>query len=239
MRNREEGHEQSPTCIGVWLALLVTLASTGVVNGCRTSSSELPIAEAARGVEPTALEPVPPSALCVGAGRIERPVRAVIAGDHSRRAELAFTYRGPSSSTAALANGEVRRQIGLKLRAQDTCNVIYVMWHVEPSPGVFVSVKRNAGSSSHSECGAGGYDNLKPTEANAAPAIEPNAPHVLAATLDGATLLVTADGNVVWRGELPGTALAFDGPVGLRSDNGAFDFELRVPGGGRAADPCR
>ncbi|MEA2752645.1 MAG: hypothetical protein QOI41_6788, partial [Myxococcales bacterium] len=68
-------------------------------------------------------------------------VRAVIAGDRSRAAELAFVYRGPSVSTAPLANGELRRQIGLKLRAQDTCNVVYVMWHVERSPGAFVSVR--------------------------------------------------------------------------------------------------
>jgi hypothetical protein len=165
-------------------------------------------------------------------------VRAVIAGDRSRAAELAFVYRGPSVSTAPLANGELRRQIGLKLRAQDTCNVVYVMWHVEPSPGVFVSVKRNAGVSTHGECGAGGYENLKAREASAAPLIEPGVPHVLDAVLDGTNLLVKADGNVVWRGELPATALSFDGPVGLRSDNGTFDFELRVPDGSHAGGTC-
>ena len=30
----------------------------------------------------------------------------------------------------------------------------------------------------------------------------------------------------IWEGELPAEALTFDGPVGLRTDNGRFDVEL-------------
>lgn len=204
---------------------------------------------------------VPRSALCFTEGAPARAdergirleaggVRAVIAGDrgggNDRSAEIAFRYRGPSAFDAPLANGELRRQIGLKLRAQDTCNVVYVMWHVAPKPGVAVSVKRNAGRSTHAACGDGGYVNLTSEPGLArAPLVTPDAPddtnagtprlpHVLRADLDGHTLRVTADGIVVWRGELPPAAFEFDGPAGLRTDNGTFDVELRVPNGGAA-----
>src|SRR5262249_51790736 len=94
------------------------------------------------------------SRLCVTSGRVSARdartlsvesagMRAVVARDSSRSAEIAFVYRGPSATTSPLASGELRRQIGLKLRAADTCNVVYVMWHVDPTPGVFVSVKHN------------------------------------------------------------------------------------------------
>ena len=142
------------------------------------------------------------------------------------------------ATTAPLANGELRRQIGLKLRAMNTCNVVYVMWHVDPSPGVFVSVKRNLGASTHEQCGARGYDNIPPEESAKAAPLDRDRPHVLRADLEGSSLRVTADGVVVWRGHLPIEVFAIDGPAGIRSDNGTFDFELRVPGGARPPAPC-
>lgn len=231
------------------LARVVVTAAAGVALGNCGGAPTAPPSQPGQPKADAALQAVSRSALCVSAGRVEAPaerrlrvdmggVRAVVASDRSHAAALAFVYRGPSVSTAPLASGELRRQIGLKLRAQDTCNVVYVMWHVEPSSGVFVSVKHNAGASTHGECGAGGYENLKPRHSSAAPLIEPGAAHVLEAVLDGLDIVVKADGNVVWRGELPASALEFDGPVGLRSDNGTFDFELRVPGGSRAGGTC-
>lgn len=187
--------------------------------------------------------------LCVSSGRVEEVsarrfhidsggVRATVAGDHSSSAELAFTYGGPSTSAAPLASGELRRQIGLKLRAQDTCNVVYVMWHIEPTSGIFVSVKRNARASVHSECGAGGYESVEPHTRADVPRVTPGTPHVLRADLDGRELRVSADGLDVWRGVLPAAAFDFDGPAGLRTDNGIFEVELRVPGGDRAGASC-
>jgi hypothetical protein len=153
-------------------------------------------------------------------------MRAVVAGGNGYDAELAFTYRGPSAVTAKLADGTLRRQIGLKLRALDTCNVVYVMWHIEPTRGVNVSVKRAPSLHSHEACGATGYVQVKPTKSQAAPRIAPGDRHTLRATLDGLGLRVVADGNTVWEGVLPADALAFDGPAGIRSDNGEFEFEL-------------
>jgi hypothetical protein len=60
-------------------------------------------------------------------------------------AEIHFKYLGPSQDSRPLASGILRRQIGLKLRAQDSCNLIYAMWRIEPDTGVTVSLKRNAG----------------------------------------------------------------------------------------------
>ncbi|MDP9035001.1 MAG: hypothetical protein M3O50_09345, partial [Myxococcota bacterium] len=204
---------------------------------------------ALRSRELPALSAVPLTRLCVTAGAIEplgprtatvhaAGMRAVIASDLGSAAELAFTYRGPSADVAPLGNGELRRQIGLKLRARDTCNVVYVMWHIEPTPGVFVSVKRNATASKNEECGPRGYMNLKPSAERQPPPIVTGGSHVLRADVEGATLRVRADGVVVWEGALPAEAFAFDGPAGVRSDNGTFDFELRVPDVADSAVTC-
>lgn len=177
---------------------------------------------------------------CATAGRVEAisahtlhvddgGMRGVVAGNQSRRVELAFTYRGPSHDEAPLASGELRRQLGLKLRAKDTCNVVYVMWHVAPTPGIYVSVKHNPGQVTHSDCADGGYLNVKPQSTVPVPLITADVPHTMRAELDGRLLRVFADGTLAWTGELPDVMLTFDGPVGTRSDNGVYDFELRVP----------
>jgi hypothetical protein len=49
------------------------------------------------------------------------------------------------------------------------------------------------------------------------------------AELEGDSLRVLADGVAVWEGTLPAEALRFDGPVGVRTDNSDFAFELRAP----------
>jgi hypothetical protein len=42
----------------------------------------------------------------------------------------------------------------------------------------------------------------------------------------------------VWSGTLSKEAFGFDGPVGMRSDNGEFDFELRIPDGEARVGGC-
>ncbi|MBX3187076.1 MAG: hypothetical protein KF819_08680 [Labilithrix sp.] len=213
--------------------------------GCRaTGPAPRPIV-----AQTSSLERVAAADLCVTSGKVSARgagvmnvdtggMRAVVRGDASRVAEIAFTYRGPSGATRPLASGELRRQIGLKLRAHDTCNLVYVMWRVEPSPGVVVSIKSNPGRSSHAECGAGGYENLRSDVPRVAPSIVVGERHVLRAELVGRSLRVLADGEVAWEGRLPRAAFAVDGPAGVRSDNGNFDFELRVPGEPKHDAPC-
>lgn len=176
-----------------------------------------------------------------GPGRFRVAVGAMraTAGTSGDAAEVAFTYGGPSPTTNLLADGELRRQIGLKLRAQDTCNTLYVMWHIEPSPGIFVTLKRNAGSSTHARCGDRGYVELAPNASAPVDPIRPGQAHRLRAEMHGDQLEVIADGRLAWKGRVPSAALELDGPAGIRSDNGLFDFELRVPGGQPSAPGCR
>jgi len=139
-------------------------------------------------------------------------------------AEIRFQYLGPSQDLKPLASGELRRQIGLKLRAQDTCNLIYAMWRIEPEGTVAVSIKRNAALHTHEQCGARGYINFKPQERTPLP-IRPGEAHALKAELHGHDLTVTADGTVAWQGSLGSAAALPVGPVGFRTDNGRFVLE--------------
>ena len=198
---------------------------------------------------PEQLVNVVPGELCATSGAVAArqeggfsvasgAMRAVAPGSTGGAAELSFVYRGAAPEVALLASGELRRQIGLKLRAQDTCNVVYVMWEIEPRPHVVVSMKRNPGRSSHSECGPTGYVALKPRAHAPAPPIQGTGErHALRAEIGAGSLRVEADGDVVWEGELPPAALELDGPAGMRSDNGVFDFELRVARAVRAMAP--
>ncbi len=249
------------------IAVLSIAASFGTPKvGCAGSAEDEPAASvetvsslleeldhtplAPDGASLVRLYPIRPATFCTTAGKVT-PVgtealnvdtggmRGVLAGDSSRSVELAFVFRGESKGAAPLANGELRQQIGVKLRAKDTCNIVYVMWHVAPVPGVAVSVKYNPGLATHVDCADRGYINLKPTSDVAMPEVRLDEPHTLRADLAGDTLRVHADGMEVWSGKLPPQAFAFDGPVGVRSDNGEFDFQLRVPGGGDREAQCK
>jgi hypothetical protein len=153
--------------------------------------------------------------------------RAVVAAGSAadQVAEIRFRYLGPSQISKPLASGELRRQIGLKLRAQDTCNLIYAMWHIEPDAAVAVSIKHNAGMNTHAQCGAGGYVNFKEPDRIAPPPIRPGETHTLRAGLHGHDLTVTADGKPAWQGELPNELLPLEGPPGFRTDNARFELE--------------
>jgi hypothetical protein len=141
-------------------------------------------------------------------------------------AEIHFQYLGPSRDTKPLASGELRRQIGLKLQAADTCNLIYAMWHIEPDARVAVSIKRNPGQHTHEQCGAHGYINLKPQGGAAAPpAINAGEAHTLRAELHGQELTVTADGKIAWHGSLGSETTLPVGPPGFRTDNARFAIE--------------
>jgi hypothetical protein len=211
--------------------------SASAPAGAESASARSPAAGAR-----AALVTIEPRQLSVSSGAIEDDgpgrfvtrsptLRAELGRAPRSAAELSFVYRGPTPTDAPLASGELRRQIGLKLRAQDTCNVVYVMWHIEPAPALVVSVKSNPGQSRHAECGDRGYQFLEPTTAVGAPRVEPGRTHVLGAEIVGGRLLVKADGREAWAGPLPAAAFEFDGPVGVRSDNGEFSVELRAEPG--------
>ncbi|MGZ3458277.1 MAG: hypothetical protein ACXU86_07170 [Archangium sp.] len=187
-----------------------------------------------------ALTPVEPKQVKVTEGKLETlpngrssidvpKMRAVVPSTgepKARVAELRFTYLGATREQKPLLSGELRRQIGLKLRAQDGCNVVYAMWRIEPKAGLVVSVKHNPGMHRSDDCGNGGYQTVKPRSSSSVPVLGPGDSHTLRAELQGAELTLRVDGRPVWDGTLPPEALTFDGPVGLRSDNGRFEVEL-------------
>jgi hypothetical protein len=198
------------------------------------------------------LSAVPRGSLCVTEGAVEAAgerlsvtvpkMRAYVNAMTAPSVEANFTYLGSTGNEARLGSGELRRQFGLKLRAQDACNLVYAMWRIEPESKLVVSVKSNPGQHTSAECGNRGYRNIKAARGRPVPELRPGAAHTLRAEMNGAEMRVFADSALVWEGSVGTEALAFDGPVGMRSDNARLEIELRtgqaLRAGGREAG-CR
>lgn len=204
-------------------------------------SAVLALAFAAPTFAAPALVPVAAQDLCVtegalapladGAFSIEAPkMRAVLNRRTRPVIEARVTYLGATAHDVPLGSGEMRRQFGLKLEAQDPCNLVYVMWRIEPESKIVVSVKRNDGEHSSAACGNRGYINLKPGRAAPVPALKPGAAHTLRAALEGLALQVFIDDAPVWQGDVGEAARGLSGPVGLRSDNARLRVALRSGG---------
>ena len=189
--------------------------------------------------------------LCVTEGTIEElpgqrlsvnvaKMRAYVNAYTQQQAEVRFTYLGGTSNEAPLASGEMRRQFGLKLRAQDACNLVYAMWRIEPESKLVVSVKSNPGQHTSAQCGNRGYQNIKPTRSKPVPILNPGDTHILRAEMNGAELRVFADKSLVWEGSVGPEALTFDGPVGIRSDNARLQIDLETGPPAKQQSPgCR
>ena len=195
---------------------------------------------------PPSIDVAPVGELCVTKGAIanraiaDPTVRAFALQSGGDAAELAFTYRGESRSGRALANGQLRRQVGVKLRAANGCNLVYVMWRLDPKPKLEISVKSNPGMRTHDDCGANGYIKVKPQRAAHVAAFEPGEAHTLRAEIVGDDLTAWVDGRVAWHGTLPVEARGLVGPVGLRSDNVALDgVALSAAPGHAPAPSCK
>lgn len=155
---------------------------------------------------------------------VEAPkLRATIAGSTGRAAEVEIRFLGPSATAEPLRSGLERRQLGLELASRDTCNLLYVMWRLEPTAALVVSVKQNPGQSRHVECKNGGYRNLRPSATAPLPRLVPGSTHRLRAELTDTRLEVSIDGQRVWRGALDEPARTLSGRSGLRSDNVRFE----------------
>lgn len=185
--------------------------------------------------------------LCVTEGAIEQAagdrlsvdvpkMRAYVTVPTSPSAEIQFRYAGPTKDKSALGSGQVRSQFGLKLRAQDPCNLVYVMWRVEPESKLVVSVKRNLSQHTSAECHNHGYTNIKPTKAAAVPHLQAGDSHTLRAELKSQGLRVYVDNKEIWEGMVGTDAAALQGPVGIRSDNALLEFEYRAERPGQNAN---
>jgi len=177
------------------------------------------------------------SRLCVTEGAIKTDrgrrlsvkasrLRAVASIPTAHAVEIRFTYHGASAQRSSLSSGQIREQLGLKLRAADGCNVVYAMWRIAPRNELVVSVKHNPALHQSVECGNRGYMNIKPRQAGAIPVLRPGQAHSLRAEIHGQEMQVFIDGRKCWAGNLGPESVAFDGPVGMRTDNVDLDFEL-------------
>ena len=203
--------------------------------GCGTTPLEAAPGERTPSID---LAPVAHDSLCVTMGEVsdaairQPTVRAFARGAGGDAAQLSFTFGGDADTGRALSNGELRRQLGVKLRAQDSCNVVYVMWRLDPRPKLEVSVKANPGKRTHEECGAEGYTKIKPGHSRPLPELAPGSNHTLRAEIVGDDLAAWVDGVLVWSGRLPDEAREIRGPAGMRSDNVKLDnLTLSAPHG--------
>jgi hypothetical protein len=171
-----------------------------------------------------AVSVLPGGRLAIGTPSSRAVVRATT-GTADQVVEIRFRYLGPTQSSKPLASGQLRRQIGLKLRAEDTCNLIYAMWHIEPDAAVAVSIKRNTGMHTHEQCHAGGYVNIKAQRRIDLPPMRPGETHTLRAELHGNDLTVAVDGKVAWQGALGNELPSLNGPPGFRTDNARFELD--------------
>ncbi|WP_141699319.1 hypothetical protein [Candidatus Thiosymbion oneisti] len=158
--------------------------------------------------------------------------RAVEKTGQAKTTMIQFRYRGPASSAR---NTSPSGQIGLKLRAKNGCNLLYVMWVVGPEERLKVQMKSNPGDVNHEDCGTCGYTTLVP-ESNANPfppisSVTDQKTHRLLAKLeplDGNDyrLIVYADWKEVWRGIIRDMPPEIEGPAGIRTDGGNFIFRF-------------
>lgn len=182
---------------------------------------------------------VSPANLCVTEGAIEKTasgrlavnapkMRAYVNAWTSQSVELRFNYLGGTSKESALGSGAIRRQFGLKLRAQDPCNLVYAMWRVDPEAKLVVSVKRNPNAHTSAECGNRGYENIKPRKASPVPRLRAGESHTLRAEMKKEELRVFVDDHEVWAGDVGADAASLVGQVGIRSDNARLAFDLKA-----------
>jgi hypothetical protein len=187
------------------------------------------------------LAAIPREQLCVTEGAVtassvpgwwevsDSKMRAYASGSAGTVLEARFKYLGATRQQSQLGSGQSRRQFGLKLRAQDACNLVYAMWRFEPEAKLVVSVKSNPGQHTSAECGNRGYRNLKPQRSSAVPPLQVGDEHALRAQMSGTQLAVYADNALVWEGLLDREALSFIGPAGMRSDNAHLLVRLNAP----------
>jgi hypothetical protein len=187
--------------------------------------------------------------LCVTEGEIEAQGSGQLRVDDSKMraytefrtsqvAELRFRYLGPTEEMSKLGSGTVRQQFGLKLRAQDACNLVYVMWRISPESKLVASVKRNPGKQTSAECGNQGYRNVKPQHSIPLPALTPASSHQFRAEMQEDHLSVLVDRTLAWEGSLGSDAVSLNGPVGMRTDNVRLTFDFFADPSGPTKLPC-
>lgn len=220
-------------------ALLVLCAA------CGTSSQAAPERAPVGKLEPVKdLLCVTKGDVQLGAAVASPTTRAVALGTNGDAAAMTFAYRGHTRTTKELASGQTRKQLGLKLRAANGCNLVYVMWRTDEgkAPVIDVSVKSNPSARTHAECGADGYSKVKASRdarLGLVPVLAAGETYTLRAAIAGDELRAWIDDKLVWQGTLPESARAMVGPAGIRSDNLAYDLVAFAAPHGEASAPVK
>ncbi|MFY9804834.1 MAG: hypothetical protein WA211_16375 [Candidatus Acidiferrales bacterium] len=169
-------------------------------------------------------------------------VHATMNRETAQDIEARFVYLGPSEPTDP-PHGHGHHQFGFELFAQDACNLVYVMWRLEPESSIAVLAKSNPEQHVHADCNSRGTTTVAPELALPLPAVRAGEriSHNLHAEVSGATLSVFADDVLVWRGTLPADVLRTHGPVGIHCDNAKLEIVLRVapPAADAPLLPCK
>jgi hypothetical protein len=184
--------------------------------------------------------------LCVTEGALERgadgrltvtapAMRAFATLGIGDAAETRFSYLGATEVQSHLGSGAVREQFGLKLRAQDPCNLVYVMWRIAPDSRLVVQVKTNPVQHTSAECGNHGYQTIKPRTFGRLPQLPRGQAHTLRAQISGNELRAWVDGKLAWLGDFGTAPVPPAGPIGVRSDNAQITFSLAVGPGPKLA----
>lgn len=156
---------------------------------------------------------------------------------------LKFQYQGESLNDKPLASGVIRRQIGMKLANANPCNLLYIMWEMEPVKRISVFLKSNPGQDTSSECGVNGYTRLDSDEQYDTSNLEYAEDHETHRLMAHLTPLrnsydktvndylhfqlnVFADFEQVFSKTIYNLPLEVRGPAGLRTDNGSFLFHF-------------
>jgi hypothetical protein len=129
-------------------------------------------------------------------------------------------YNGPTETTIPLASGVVQEQFGIKLRAANTCNLIYIMRRFTPVSKVTIMYKQNIGMTTHEECGDKGYAIIKDIPV---PSIPVGTLVRLEGKFEGSTLTVKLNDKIIWVGLVD---FRQTGISGFRSDNAKVKFSV-------------
>ena len=138
------------------VALFLTLPAVGTDVYC-FGANLTSVSRANLCITEGAIEELPSGRLSVSVPKMRAYLNVITAP----QVEAHFTYLGSTGNEGRLGSGELRRQFGLKLRAQDACNLVYAMWRIEPESKLVVSIKSNPGQHTSAECSNRGYRNIK------------------------------------------------------------------------------
>lgn len=170
-------------------------------------------------------------------------VHATLNRETPQDIEADFVYLGPSGESDTASSSQNHHQFGFELFAQDACNLVYVMWRLEPESNIGVFVKSNPQQHIHDECGRRGTITAEAEYKLPLPPVRAgeHISHTLRAKIKGSRLLVFADGALVWRCELSPEILRTRGPVGIHCDNAKLEIMLTVapPAANAPVIPCK